>query len=51
LDAEVAADEWAARRLPDFPEDSLAETFGRDLFQGLRSRAATAEEGAWSFAA
>jgi phosphogluconate dehydratase len=51
LNAEVAADEWAARRLPDFPEDGLAETLGRDLFQGLRSRAATAEEGAWSFAA
>jgi phosphogluconate dehydratase len=51
LDAEVAADEWAGRRLPDFPEDSLAETFGRELFEGLRSRAATAEEGAWSFAA
>jgi phosphogluconate dehydratase len=51
LNAEVAAGEWAARRLPDFPEDSLAESLGRDLFQGLRSRAATAEEGAWSFAA
>ena len=51
LNAEVAAGEWAARRLPDFPEDSLAGSLGRDLFQGLRSRAATAEEGAWSFAA
>ena len=31
--------------------DPLGETLGRGLFEGLRARALTAEEGAWSFAA
>jgi phosphogluconate dehydratase len=51
LEAEVEAAEWAMRQLPAFPEDALAESFGRELFAGMRARAGTAEEGAWSFAA
>lgn len=49
--AEVAADEWAAREVLTGAPDPLAETLGRNLFDGMRARALTAEEGAWSFAA
>jgi phosphogluconate dehydratase len=51
LMAEVAEAEWAARDVAVDSHDPLAETLGRGLFEGLRARALTAEEGAWSFAA
>ena len=49
--AEVAEDAWAAREVLTGAPDPLAETLGRNLFDGMRARALTAEEGAWSFAA
>jgi len=49
--AEVPEAEWQARENPPDHHDPLADTLGRDLFAGLRARALTAEEGAWSFAA
>ena len=51
LVAEVAEAEWAARDVAVDGHDPLADTLGRGLFEGLRARALTAEEGAWSFAA
>jgi phosphogluconate dehydratase len=51
LVAEVSEAEWAAREVAIDGHDPLAETLGRGLFEGLRARALTAEEGAWSFAA
>ncbi|GAB0113390.1 phosphogluconate dehydratase [Acidisoma sp. C75] len=51
LEAEVAEAEWAARAVEAGPPDALGDTLGRGLFAGLRARALTAEEGAWSFAA
>jgi phosphogluconate dehydratase len=49
--AEVGEAEWAAREVAVDAGDPLGETLGRGLFEGLRARALTAEEGAWSFAA
>jgi phosphogluconate dehydratase len=51
LIAEVSEAEWEARDVAVDSHDPLAETLGRGLFEGLRARALTAEEGAWSFAA
>jgi phosphogluconate dehydratase len=51
LVAEVAEAEWEARDVAVDGHDPLSETLGRGLFEGLRARALTAEEGAWSFAA
>jgi phosphogluconate dehydratase len=51
LTAEVGEAEWEARDVAIDAHDPLAETLGRGLFEGLRARALTAEEGAWSFAA
>ena len=51
LVAEVAEAEWEARDVAIVGHDPLADTLGRGLFEGLRARALTAEEGAWSFAA
>jgi phosphogluconate dehydratase len=51
LVAEVAEAEWEARDVAIDGHDPLSETLGRGLFEGLRARALTAEEGAWSFAA
>jgi phosphogluconate dehydratase len=51
LVAEVGEAEWAAREVAIDPHDPLSETLGRGLFEGMRARALTAEEGAWSFAA
>jgi phosphogluconate dehydratase len=51
LMAEVAEAEWEARDVAVEGHDPLAETLGRGLFEGMRARALTAEEGAWSFAA
>ena len=49
--AEVDEAAWAAREVVSGADDPLAETLGRNLFDGLRLRCLTAEEGAWSFAA
>ncbi len=49
LVAEVAEADWAAREVVMAAEEPLAESLGRGLFEGLRDRALTAEEGAWSF--
>jgi phosphogluconate dehydratase len=51
LTAEVSEAEWDAREVAIDADDPLSETLGRGLFEGLRARALTAEEGAWSFAA
>jgi phosphogluconate dehydratase len=51
LEAEVGEAEWEARAVATDHHDPLADTLGRGLFEGLRARALTAEEGAWSFAA
>ena len=51
LIAEVSEAEWDAREVAVDAHDPLSETLGRGLFEGLRARALTAEEGAWSFAA
>jgi phosphogluconate dehydratase len=51
LVAEVGEAEWKARDVVVDAHDPLADTLGRGLFEGLRARALTAEEGAWSFAA
>jgi phosphogluconate dehydratase len=51
LMAEVSDAEWTAREITIAPHDPLAESMGRGLFEGMRARALTAEEGAWSFAA
>jgi phosphogluconate dehydratase len=51
LVAEVSAAEWEAREVAVEAHDPLSETLGRGLFEGMRARALTAEEGAWSFAA
>jgi phosphogluconate dehydratase len=51
LVAEVSEAEWEAREVAVDPHDPLSDTLGRGLFEGLRARALTAEEGAWSFAA
>jgi len=51
LVAEVSEAEWEARDVAIEGHDPLADTLGRGLFEGLRARALTAEEGAWSFAA
>jgi phosphogluconate dehydratase len=51
LVAEVGEAEWEAREVAVEAHDPLSETLGRGLFEGLRARALTAEEGAWSFAA
>ena len=51
LIAEVGEAEWEAREVAVDAHDPLADTLGRGLFEGLRARALTAEEGAWSFAA
>jgi phosphogluconate dehydratase len=51
LVAEVSDAEWEARDVAIDGHDPLSETLGRGLFEGLRARALTAEEGAWSFAA
>ena len=51
LVAEVGEAEWEARDVAVDGHDPLSETLGRGLFEGLRARALTAEEGAWSFAA
>jgi phosphogluconate dehydratase len=51
LMAEVSAAEWEAREVAVEAHDPLSETLGRGLFEGMRARALTAEEGAWSFAA
>ena len=51
LIAEVSEAEWEARDVAINAHDPLSDTLGRGLFEGLRARALTAEEGAWSFAA
>ena len=51
LIAEVGEAEWEARDVAIGGHDPLSDTLGRGLFEGLRARALTAEEGAWSFAA
>jgi phosphogluconate dehydratase len=51
LIAEVGEAEWEARDVAVEGHDPLSDTLGRGLFEGLRARALTAEEGAWSFAA
>jgi phosphogluconate dehydratase len=51
LFAEVGEAAWEARDVAVDGHDPLSETLGRGLFEGLRARALTAEEGAWSFAA
>jgi phosphogluconate dehydratase len=50
LVAEVPDAEWVAREIAIAPADPLGESLGRNLFEGLRARVLTAEEGAWSFA-
>ncbi|MCB8875268.1 phosphogluconate dehydratase [Acidisoma silvae] len=49
--AEVDQAEWDSRAVRTGVADALADTLGRGLFDGLRLRCLTAEEGAWSFAA